>query len=214
MVDYSSYETAYYVSVSSIIFIAHKCARRISMAEPKGFLQSVPNQRSRAVTASRQTREILQVARTHYWAPRVLGVAPVPVAPVFHDNCWLVPLADDHSVIPSRALRRVQTIYEAGIRPKAFIVAHEAPPHLLAAKAAPKETPVGHRAEARPSEWAAIGGMVARVVGGVGLALLAVSLAGPALMLFGLIGMAALIDPALICVTEDDVWIVVDAWLA
>lgn len=141
-------------------------------------------------------------------------MAAVPDRPLFHNGWWLVPLADDRSPLPARALERVQAIYQAGIRPKAFLVAHEATPQLPA----PAGTPRQAKLEFWASQLAGHSETLLQVAGVVVTTLSAVLVAAGAglglLVLLGLAGAAALVDPCLIVVTEDDVWIVIDAWMA
>src|SRR5262249_29639717 len=124
----------------------------------------------------------------------------------------LVPIEQDHTQIPARSLERVRAIYDAGIRPKAFIIAHEAPKQLPAPKAAPQITPLEFWSR-RLAEHS----LTALKLTGVVLTAVVVPLLVAALGVAALIGMGilsvALTDPCLIVVTEDDVWIQIDYWM-
>ena len=117
-------------------------------------------------------------------------------------------------------IKMVEEIFSAGLRPKGFVVVHEAPKLLPA--------PAGHKAE--PLRLSPISAelkstlkTVGTGLGLVGAALVAIpgllvvagallSLAAvvavPALLLVG----AVIIDPVLVAVTEDGWWIEIDRW--
>ncbi len=156
-------------------------------------------------------REIMAVGAAHNWPFRVLGVAPVPSAPVFHKNWWLVPIAQDHSQIPARTLERVQALYEAGIRPKAFLILHEAPPLLAAPDGAPEFSRAQYWArQAAKYSVTALGVTAKILLVAVPLALAVVGVG--ALATIGLAS-AVLVDPCLIAVTDNDVWVQIDYWM-
>jgi hypothetical protein len=134
---------------------------------------------------------------------------------------WLiVPVEQDSSPVPDRALRRVQDIFAAGIRPKGFVLVHEAPKLL---SAPPAEQSQGLRMSALP-DWLRSGLKVTGTgLGVAGLALVAIpglvvlavaalSLAAmvmaPALLVVG----AVVVDPILVAVTEDGYWVEIDRW--
>lgn len=161
----------------------------------------------------RQERELMTMAAERHWPFRVLGVAPVPKTALYHNNWWLVPISEDHSQIPARALERVQAIYEAGIRPKAFVIAHEAPSQLEA----PTPGPQISKLEMWLRQGATYSGPiikgVATVVTTVVLPLAVATVGAGLLLSLGLVA-AVLSDPCLIAVTEDNVWIQIDYWMA
>ena len=95
-------------------------------------------QRAMTMPVLEQERQIMAVADAHNWEFRVLGVAPVPTAPVFYDRWWLVPAMEDKSPIPAPAMDCVQAIYAAGIHPKAFVIAHQAAAQLAPPADAPR----------------------------------------------------------------------------
>ncbi len=175
--------------------------------------QSMP----RALPVREQERSILAVGEAHQWGFRVLGVAPVPQTALYAHDWWLVPLHEDTSAIPARSLERVRAIYAAGIRPKAFLIAHEAPKQI----APPSETRIVSPAE----YWTKRAGdgalTVLKAAGQVASMIVPVlvTVLGAGLMLsltfVGAVAAAALVaDPCLIAVTEDDVWIQLDYWMA
>ena len=153
-----------------------------------------------------QEQQIMAVGSARRWPFRALGVAPAISQPVFYKNWWFVPIEQDRSLIPTRTLERVQAIYAAGIRPKAFIIAHEAPPQL----AAPAN-------RSRAPQWQTWAKQAARhSISGIRFVGNVVSTVAPmALMVLLALGLLLplLIDPCLIVVTEDDVWIQIDAWM-
>jgi hypothetical protein len=132
----------------------------------------------------------------------------------------MVPVEQDSSPVPTRALRRVEGIFEAGIRPKGFVLVHEAP-KLLAGPAGKEAESL--RMRALPDGVRSKLKMVGTGLGAVGLALvvipglvalavaafaLAAMVAAPAALVVG----AVVVDPILIAVTEDGYWIEVDRW--
>jgi hypothetical protein len=113
--------------------------------------------------------------------------------------------------IPARALERVQAIYAAGIRPKAFVIAHEAPAQLLAPADAPKVSRLTFLA----SQMAQHSISTVKVIGKVTAVAIPIVVSGLGLLGLAALGLAAvaLTDPCLILVTEDNVWIEIDYWL-
>jgi hypothetical protein len=107
-------------------------------------------------------------------------------------------------------MQRIQTLFEVGIRPKGFVIVHEAPKILTGPIAEPDEP-----ARQLPDLKTAGKDLAIGAVGLVGFALLIVSvvaaaaaIAIPAALLAG----AVMIDPILIAVMEDDTWIEIDRW--
>ncbi len=118
-----------------------------------------------------------------------------------------MPVQHDTSQIPARALSRVRAIYEAGLRPKSFVVVHEAPLQL----AVPKEKIANKTISPLfPSEL--ISPLLTDAVGSV--ALKVASLAATAVFAIpaALLVSVAMLDPILIAITEDDHWIEIDRW--
>lgn len=165
-----------------------------------------------AMPVLEQERQIMALGEARRWDFRILGVAPVPHTAIYAKDCWLVPLQEDTSMIPAWALERVQALYEAGIRPKAFVIAHEAPKQI----APPKETPIvspfqywSKRAADSTVNVLKAAGTVVAVVAPILLAVL-----GTTLLLSVTVAGALVADPCLIAVTDDDVWIQIDYWMA
>jgi hypothetical protein len=157
-----------------------------------------------------QERQIMAVGAENGWPFRVLGVAPVPERPVHLNDWWLVPLNQDTSTVPARALERVRALYAAGVQPKAFIIAHEAPKQL----APPKETPVVSPVEywVKRGETSAVSAL--KVLGAVAAVAVPVVVGVLGLAAMAALSAATMVDPCLIAVTEDDVWIQIDWWMA
>jgi hypothetical protein len=166
-----------------------------------------------AMPICRQERELLTVAATNHWPFRVLGVAPVPAEPVFHNNWWIVPLTADTGQVPAHALERVQAIYEAGVRPKAWVILHEARPQLPLPADAPKVSPLQFWAGKMAQHSLMAISITGKVLVAVAVPLLKAVLGASMLATLGLISIL-LVDPCLIAVTEDDVWVMVDSWMA
>jgi hypothetical protein len=170
------------------------------------------DRQNRSMPVVSQERDLLAVAKRHNWQFRVMGTAPAPTKPVFYKDWWLIPVTDDNSHIPARALERVQAIYEAGIRPKAFVIAHEARPLLVAPAGAPQMS----RLEFWSKQMVDHSAAAAKVAGQVLVVVTPVLLAILGIGFMAALGLAAAIltDPCLIAVTDNDVWIQVDAWMA
>lgn len=164
------------------------------------------------IPAFLQERQILRVGVEQNWGFRVLGVAPVPPVPIFHNQWWLVPIEQDHSPIPERALERVHALYASGIRPRAFVIAHEVPLQLRPPANAPQISPLefwaGRLTEHSVTVLKITGKVLTTVVLPLAVTVLGVTLSA-------MVGLAsvALADPCLIAVTEDNVWIQIDFWM-
>jgi len=157
---------------------------------------------------------LISLGEKQGWRARVLGRAPLPTVPVFIGGWWLVPIEQETAPIPSRACERVQAIFRAGIRPKGFVVAHEAPPLLPAPEESVREQQEREQHETRRS-WLPAAGAAAVAIGAVAvIPAIAVAVVGltlalsPLLLLGGLI----MVDPCLMAVTEDGYWVEIDRW--
>ncbi len=177
-------------------------------------------QRSARLT-SPQARAVLELSDREYWNARVLWRAPIPRSPIRARDWLFVPLEADGSPIPDKALKRVRTMYEAGIRPQGFVIIHEAPPYLKAGRGAAQQdaeqVQVQHPA-VEPTMAAGLAAaailliivpLAAKVIVGA-VAALAAAIAVPAATAG--IAAAVLVDPMLVAVTEDNYWIVIDEW--
>lgn len=161
-----------------------------------------------ALTGS-QTQQVLAVGEDYGWPFVVLGQAPLPTAPVRLGEWLIVPAEMDSSPIPERALKRVQAIHAAGLRPKGFVLVHEAPLQLAALK--PKPFNVAEFVErVSPKVLEVLG----KAVGATAVVALYGALAAAFIVCpwpFLLIGMV-MVDPILIAVTEDGDWVEIDRW--
>ena len=174
-----------------------------------------------ATALSPETRDLLHLGRRRHWEFAVLGRAPLPEAPIRLRDWLIVPAVQDSSVIPDRALERVQAIYADGLRPQGFVVVHEAPLLLAAPKPAtlhsrqmPALTPqlrstlkmaVGVLGAAAVALAPLVGAMVVGALAVLGITLVA------ALAIPFVLGVA-LLDPILVAVTEDGYWVEIDRW--
>ena len=104
------------------------------------------NSRSMATTitgrivalASPETERFMMLGQDHAWNFNVLGQAPMPTEPARIGDWLIVPAYLDSSPLPERTFERLQAIFTAGLRPKGFVVVHEAP--LLLASPARGDT--------------------------------------------------------------------------
>ena len=150
--------------------------------------------------------------------------APLPERPVFYNDWWLVPAEQDNSLIPVRAYERVQALYAAGIKPKGFVIAHEAPPLLSAPeeRGLPKKALVNWgqvwrflqirvvRPLVSVNTWAALVPALLLVLKALAIGVGALVMM-PIALVTGL-GALVLMDPVLVAVTEDDYWVEIDRW--
>ncbi len=162
-----------------------------------------------------QAKDLVSFGQSRGWQFPVLGIAPMPERPV-STNSWLIsPAHLDSTALPTRSQQRVKAIYEAGMNPKGWIVVHEAPKQLLATNQTNQNSNmkvISARTQQAIKKALKITGTV---MGATALASGAVVLlAGAMLVILPalLISTAVLIDPILIAVTEDNVWIEIDRW--
>jgi hypothetical protein len=193
---------------------------------------------SHSVAMPNPAHQLMALGRERGWSFEILGRAPLPTEPVqFGDDWLIVPAEQDTSSVPARALHRVRAVYEAGIRPRGFLIVHEVPKQL--------PTPAPERPERLPTKTASHRVQLMRnasglTPGGVGTALVAAggtalaiaarvlsaSLVAPVLLLAGVF---AVIDPILVCVIDDTcestrehteelagppIWVEIDRWWA
>ena len=164
---------------------------------------------------SLRVRELMTLGKDELWDFAVLGQAPMPEKPVRLEDWLIVPAQQDSSDIPEQALTRVQAIFAAGIRPKGFVLVHEAPMLL--------PPPEGAEMQRVETQWApdpettqkvietlsfGISALAKVVAWAVTLVAVAGAIVVPAIFMAGV----ALIDPILIAVTEDDYWVEIDRW--
>jgi hypothetical protein len=163
-----------------------------------------------------ETRAILALGHEQDWEFAILGKAPLPDQPVRLGDWLIIPAHQDSSQVPARALERIQAIYAAGLRPKGFVLVHEATLALPAPEGVPYVIPEMPKPRVnRKFIWIAIGLLILgliilpAVVAFVVAALTATaSLAVPAVVVVG----AAIVDPILVAVTQDGYWIEIDRW--
>jgi hypothetical protein len=165
----------------------------------------------RTVTlAGPQAHRLLALGQEQGWDCAVLGHAPFPDEPVRVGKWLILPAPLDTSPIPARTLTRVQAIYQTGIPLKGFVIVHEAPMALPKPKEAasggrwPKPAGFPHLILMLSLVGKALGTLAVGFVMLLGLTTMAV----PLLFLVG----AAIVDPILIAVTENDEWIEIDRW--
>jgi hypothetical protein len=180
----------------------------------RSFVQQV------APKMSPQVRQVQSLSRRRGWNCAVLGQAPLPTRPVRVGDWLMVPVEQDSSPVPDRALRRVQDVFAAGIRPKGFVVVHEAP-KLLSGPS--EERSESLRMGALPEQLRSKLKTVAAGMGTLGLALVAIpglavlavaalALAAMVMVPVLLIAGAVIVDPILVAVTEDGYWVEIDRW--
>ncbi len=153
-----------------------------------------------------ETTKLVRYGLRRGWPLVILGIAPMLEEPVRLRDWLLVPAHLDTSHIPARALRRVQSLYAAGIRPQGFVVVHEAPLALPADKPTPPKVnplPIGNIEfeDAAAGIGKAIGILAAGAFAVVGLALMSTLAVG-----------VVVLDPILIAVTQDNYWVEIDRW--
>jgi len=168
-------------------------------------LLSQTSARHLASLASPETQQLMVLGQARGWNFAMLGQAPLPTAPVRVGKWLIVPAEQDTSQIPARALERVQAIYAAGLRPKGFVLVHEAPMALAAGRDEQKPAFPQQFASVLPMLEGLLGGMLVSGFVAIAAALL---LTIPLTLVAG----ALLLDPILIAVTEDGDWIEIDRW--
>ena len=153
------------------------------------------------------TRQILNLGDQKGWHFTLLGNAQLPQEPVRLDNWLIVPASQDSSEIPVRTYKRIQTIFADGIRPKGFVVIHEAPRLLSAPKKAPHyatQEPFPPEQQ-KPKAASNSTNAVASILSG--------TLFGTLMVVFGALFLGlAMIDPIVVAVMEDGCWVEIDRW--
>lgn len=163
---------------------------------------------------SSEVQELMRFGQRQLWDFAVLGQAPMPCEAIRLNDWLIVPAHQDNSEIPHHALQRVQATYAAGIRPQGFVLVHEAPMQLSAPETNQTQLRTPWTLIPQKTEKVidglsfGVSALAKMMVGTVTLALAAGSLILPGVLLVG----AALIDPILIAVTENDYWVEIDRW--
>jgi hypothetical protein len=155
---------------------------------------------------SKESQGLLSLGRQRNWDFKILGQAPLPHQPIHLQDWLIVPAHQDSSHIPARALERIQAIFAMGLRPKGFVIVHEAPKLLPAPEKVDPE-PV-RLPSTSPDFKPLITGLLRAVGVVIPVAAAAVSMIVPATLALG----AFLLDPILVAVTEDNTWIEIDRW--
>lgn len=160
-----------------------------------------------------------EMARENHWGFRYIGNMEMLSAPFQVGNWEFIPL-EDKSIIPKRAMQRIQAIEKEGIKTQGLVIAYDheppgipklltaPPPKLLAEPKpvlVPKQAPQKTDDPKQSNELVAIAGTVLMTTFGVIGALLVGFIS---LLVFAL----SIGDPALIVVLEDGSWIEVMRW--
>jgi len=160
-----------------------------------------------------QALQLIALGERNGWPFHYLGQAPIPINPIRAGNWLLMPAQQDNSRIPTRTYQRIQAIYAQGLRPKGFVVVHEAPMQLPPPKIQ-EISQINSRSKTNSNlKVIGVATLGIGVLAGTAIALVSVLVIG-GILLFP-IAMAAgviLIDPILVAVTEDDHWIEIDRW--
>lgn len=179
---------------------------------PKVYSKQVPSQPRRPLPIYKQEKDLMHLAASQRWPFRLMGVAPVPATAVYYNGLWLVPQTQDHTALPPFALERMRAIERTGIKPKAYVVVHEAPKQLA--------PPANVRIISPQEYWtdqAARYSLAAAKVSGTMIAA-AVTVLAPivlttlGIMVLGSLSLLAGVDPILVAVTDQDVWIEIARW--
>lgn len=163
-----------------------------------------------------RAQDLVAFGRSQGWDFPVLGHAPYPSTPV-HINDWLiVPAHLDSTPLPARAQDRMDAIFAAGIRPKGWLLVHEAPKYLPAnveEREVPTPTTLLSPRTRQQVKTAlkTVGTVMGTLAVATGTAALAIA-AVVAFLPVALISGAILIDPILVAVTEDGFWVEIDRW--
>lgn len=181
------------------------------MLSQKSLIEQHAAQAALPVAIRGHEQAFMELGSRQQWNFRILGVAPVPERAVFHNQWWLVPLQEDTSAIPARSLLRVRAIYEAGLSPKAFVIAHEAPRQIAPPPGTLLVSPFAYWTKRAADSSVSVAKCVGTALGALVPAVLTILGTG---LLAGLALGALVVDPCLIAVTEDDVWIQIDYWKA
>jgi ABC-type microcin C transport system permease subunit YejE len=145
----------------------------------------------------------------------VLGYADLPEKPVRLEKWLIVPAHLDSSPIPTRTMQRIQSIYAAGLRPRGFVVVHEAPMALTAPRQGQPILGLPARAvqqlvapkplqAAMPTGSSSLSGLVK----GLGTVLSSLVMVVFPMLFLGLLAL----DPIVVAVMDDGCWIEIDRW--
>lgn len=156
-------------------------------------------------------RQAVEVGRKNKRRFRPVAYADELEEPLFFNDWWFIPVAEDNAFIPAEATRRVDMLKDAGIEVVDLIVAHETTKLLMPPPGESKADKQKAKMERRRKQWADGRQVVALVTVGAIAALSTI-----ALIMGFLISSMMMIDPALIAVVQDEdgrkVWIEVATW--
>ena len=181
---------------------------------------SRPYTRRVAPLVSPETRQLMSLGQQRGWNFRVLMKAPMLKEPKRMGDWLAVPAHQDDSHLPDHAMERVKAIFEAGIRPVGFVMVHEVPKMLPAPAQAEPTTwrmpalPENTRStlkKAGTALFTAAFGLLA-ITGVVVAAFVALVVAAAVILPLAFLAAAVSIDPILVAVTEDGLWVEVDRW--
>jgi hypothetical protein len=167
---------------------------------------SVPGNSRLLTDLSPETRQLLTLSDQKGWHFAYLGQAPLPTQPLRLDDWLVVPATQESTAITPGSYKKVQAIYTNAIRPKGFVVIHEAPRQLAAPKKvenpepSPSLVPPLQAVNANANTTAA----VTSILNGIFSTIL--------LVLGALFTTMAMIDPILVAVMEDGSWVEIDRW--
>jgi len=161
-------------------------------------------------------KSLIDFGRSQGFDFRQLGKAPMPNTVTRIDKWLITPMHLDSTPLPERARQRMKLVAEVGIRPKGWLLIHEAPKHLPAPQqektvTQPKETihpEIKQQAKKALKVTGSILGGFAIATGGLALAIGAITLLVPAFLIAGVV----MLDPILVAVTDDGHWIEIDRW--
>jgi len=169
------------------------------------MVASQPTQLSAQI--SPETRQIFSLGEQKGWDFNLLGQAQLPQEPVHLDQWLIVPASQDSSEIPSRSYQRIQALFANGIRPKGFVVVHEAPRLLRAPKIVPQPTyqerfyPEIEKPQSVTNPTDVLASIVSSALLGTFVTILGTLFLG-----------LAMIDPIVVAVMEDGCWVEIDRW--
>ncbi|BBB48043.1 hypothetical protein [Pelolinea submarina] len=153
-------------------------------------------------------QQILSLGRHNGWGFHILGYADLPEKPVRLEKWLIVPAHEDNSPIPGRTLERIQTIFAAGLRPRGFVVVHEAPMSLPAPQQAQQSFGWSAPAAPQPNAPSGLSSLTSLAEGLAAMLGVITTTIFPMLFL----GLLAL-DPIVVAVMEDGCWVEIDRWL-
>jgi hypothetical protein len=153
-----------------------------------------------------ESQGLLSLGRQRNWDFKILGQAPLPNQPIHLQEWLIVPAHQDSSHIPARTLERIQAIFAMGLRPKGFVIVHEAPRLLPAPEKVDPEPAI--LPSTSPDSKTLVTGLRGAVGVVIPVAAAVISMIVPATIAMG----AFLLDPILVAVTEDNTWIEIDRW--